>query len=183
MAAITAKWLELMKELLPTASRVAFLWNPADQSNVAQWSETQGVAKALNVTLHSLEARSAAEVEQVLTGLPREEVDALLVCGGYLTLQNRQQIVAIAAQHRLPAIYAFREFVEAGGLMGYAPNLADLYRRAATPVDKILKGATPAELPFEQAMKFDLVLNLKTAQALGVTFPPTLLILADEVIK
>ena len=183
LAASTAKGLELLKELLPTASRVAVLMNPADQSNVAQWSETQGVAKALGVTLHALEARSAAEVAQVMAGMTREGMDALLVCGGYLTMQNRQQIVAMAAQQQLPAMYSFREFVEVGGLMSYAPNLADMYRRAATPVDKILKGATPAELPFEQAMKFDFVLNLKTAQALGVTFPPTLLILADEVIK
>jgi putative ABC transport system substrate-binding protein len=179
----TGKRLELLKELLPTASRVAVLWNPADQSNVAQWSEVQVAAQALDMTLHSLEARSAAEVEQVLAGLTREGVDALLVCGGYLTMQTRKQIVAMAAQQQLPAVYSFREFVEGGGLMGYSPNLADMYRRAATPVDKILKGATPAELPVEQAMKFDLVLNLQTAQALGVTFPPTLLILADEVIK
>ena len=183
LAEITAKWLELLKELVPTASRIAVPWNPADQSNVAMWSETQVAAKALGVTLHSLEARSAAEVEQVLAGMTRERTDALIICGGYLTNQNRKQIVDMAAQHHLPAIYPFREFVEAGGLMGYAPNLADLYRRAAIYVDKILKGAKPAELPVEQAMKFELVLNLKTAQALGVTFPPTLLILADEVIK
>jgi putative ABC transport system substrate-binding protein len=100
-----------------------------------------------------------------------------------LTNQNRKQIVAMAAQHHLPAISAFREFVEAGGLMSYAPNLADMYRRAAVYVDKILKGVKPAELPVEQAMKFDFVLNLKTAQALGITFPPTLLVLADEVIQ
>jgi putative ABC transport system substrate-binding protein len=183
LAASTAKELELLKELVPTAARVAVLWNPADQSNVAQWSETQVAAKALGVTLQSLEARSAAEVVQMMAGMTREGVDALLVCGGYLTMQNRKQIVDMAAQHQLPAIYGFREFVEVGGLMGYSPNLADMYRRAATHVDKILKGATPAELPVEQAMKFDLVLNLKTAQALGITFPPTLLVLADEVIR
>lgn len=183
LAASTAKGLELLKELVPTASRVAVLMNPADQSNVAQWSEMQVAAKALGMTLHSLEARSATEVEQVVAGMTREEVDALIVWGGYLTTQNRKQIVDMGAQQRLPAMYGFREFVEAGGLMGYAPNLADMYRRAATHVDKILKGATPAALPVEQAMKFDLVLNLKTAQALGITFPPTLLVLADEVIR
>jgi len=183
MAADTGKWLELLKELLPTASRVAVLRNPADQSNDAQWSETQVAAQAVDMTLHSLEARSVEEVVKVMTGLPREEVDALFVFGSYLTLQTRKQIVDMAAQQQLPAMYSFREFVEVGGLMGYAPSRADLYRRAATYVDKILKGATPAELPVERAMKFELVLNLKTAQALGVTFPPTLLILADEVIK
>ena len=137
----------------------------------------------LGVTLHSLEARSAAEVAQVVAGMPREEVDALYVCGGYLTLQTRKQIVDLVAQQQLPAMYAFREFVEEGGLMSYAANLVDVYRRAATYVDKILRGATPAELPIEQARKVELVLNLKTAQAVGVTFPPTLLLLADEVIR
>src|SRR5207302_11042123 len=102
---------------------------------------------------------------------------------GYLTRAHRQQIVDMAAQLQLPAMYGFREFVEVGGLMSYAANLADLYRRAATYVDKILKGAKPADLPVERAIKFELVLNFKTAQALGVTFSPTLLILADEVIK
>jgi putative ABC transport system substrate-binding protein len=150
---------------------------------VAQWRELQAAATALRVTLHSLEARSAAEVAHVLAGMPKEGVDALVVCGGALTMQNRTQIVAMVAQQRLPAMYGFREFVEVGGLMGYSPNLADMYRRAATHVDKILKGAQPAELPVEQAMQFDLVLNLKTAQALGITFPPTLLILANEVIR
>jgi ABC-type uncharacterized transport system substrate-binding protein len=178
----TTKALELLKEVLPTASRVAVLWHPADPSNVVQWGEIQEVAKVLGVTLHSLEARSAAEVAQVVAGMPRKGVDALYVCGGYLTLQTRKQIVELVAQQQLPAMYAFREFVEAGGLMSYAANLVDVYRRAATYVDKILKGATPAELPIEQARKVELVLNLKTAQALGVTFLPTLL-LADEVIR
>jgi len=180
---VTTEALELLKEVLPTASRVAVLWHPADPSNVVQWGEIQEAAKVLGVTLHSLEARSAAEVAQVVAGMPREEVDALYVCGGYLTLQTRKQIVDLVAQQQLPAMYAFREFVEEGGLMSYAANLVDVYRRAATYVDKILRGATPAELPIEQARKVELVLNLKTAQALGVTFPPTLLLLADEVIR
>jgi len=130
-----------------------------------------------------VEARSVAEVAQVVARLTREGVDALLVFGSYLTLQSRKQIVDMAVQQQQPAIYGFREFVEVGSLMSYGANRADTYRRAATYVDKILKGATPAELPVEQAMKFGLVLNRKTTQALGMTFPPTLLILADEVIR
>jgi putative tryptophan/tyrosine transport system substrate-binding protein len=115
--------------------------------------------------------------------MTREGVAALLVIPGYLTREHRTHIVAWAAQQQLPAMYGFREFVEVGGLMSYAPSLAELYWRAATYVDKILKGAKPAELPVEQAMKFELVLNLKTAKALGVTMPPSLLLLADEVIQ
>jgi putative ABC transport system substrate-binding protein len=166
------KFLELLKEVVPTASRVAVLWNPADASNRAMWRETQGAATALGVTLQSLEARSTAEVLQVIAGMTRDGVDALLVIPGYLTREHCKQIVAMAAQQQLPAMYGFREFVEVGGLMSYATSLADLYRRAATHVDKILKGANPAELPVEHPTKFELVLNLKTAKALGLTIPP-----------
>ena len=183
MTEMSQKFLELLKEVVPTASRVAVLWNPADASNRAMWRETQGAATTSGVTLQSLEAHSAAELVQVVTGMTREGADALLVIPGYLTREHRQQIVAMAAQQQLPAMYGFREFVEVGGLMSYATSLADLYRRAATYVDKILKGANPAELPVERAMKFELVLNLKTAKALGVTMPPSLLLLADEVIQ
>ena len=138
---------------------------------------------ALGVTLQSLEARSAVELVQVVAGMSREGADALLVIPGYLTREHRKQIVAMAAQQQLPAMYGFREFVEVGGLMSYATSLADLYRRAATHVDKILKGANPAELPVEHPTKFELVINLKTAQALGITIPPHLLFQANEVIR
>jgi putative ABC transport system substrate-binding protein len=182
-AEITTKGLELLKELVPTAARVAVLWNPADQSNVAQWSEVQVAATALGVTLHSLAASSPAELEQVRAGMRRESADALIVCGGSLTTLHRPQILAMAAQHHLPATYPFREFVEAGGLMGYVPNRVEIWRRAAAYVDKILQGAKPADLPVERADKYELILNFKTAATLGITFPPTLLLLADEVIK
>jgi putative tryptophan/tyrosine transport system substrate-binding protein len=142
-----------------------------------------GIKCRFRATFKSLEARSAAEVEQVLAGMTRERADALIICGGYLTNQNRKQIVDMAAQHHLPAIYPFREFVEAGGLMGYAPNLADLYRRAAIYVDKILKGAKPGDLPVEQPTKFEFIINLKTAKQIGLTIPPNVLARADKVIK
>jgi len=167
MTETSSKWLELLKEAVPTASRIAVLWDPGSQVSAVIWRELQDAATALGMTLHSLGVSSTAELEQVITGMTREGADALIVT---LTML-------------MPALYGWREFVEAGGLMSYAPNLADLYRRAATYVDKILKGTKPSDLPVERAMKFELVLNFKTAQALGVTFPPTLLILADEVIR
>ena len=177
------KWLELLKEAVPTASRIAVLWDPGSQVSTVMWQELQGAAAALGVTLHSLGVSSTAELEQVIAGMTREAADALIVTPTAGTMTHRKRIVDMAAQQQLPGMYGWREFVEAGGLMSYAPNLPDLYRRAATYVDKILKGAKPADLPVERAMKFELVLNFKTAQALGVTFPSTLLILADEVIK
>jgi len=183
MTETSSKWLELLKEAVPTASRIAVLWDPGSQVSAVIWRELQDAATALGMTLHSLGVSSTAELEQVITGMTREGADALIVTLTMLTMTHRKRIVDVAAQQQLPALYGWREFVEAGGLMSYAPNLADLYRRAATYVDKILKGTKPADLPVERAMKFELVLNFKTAQALGVTFPPTLLILADEVIR
>ena len=183
MTETSSKWLELLKEAVPTASRIAVLWDPGSQVSAVIWRELQDAATALGMTLHSLGVSSTAELEQVITGMTREGADALIVTLTMLTMTHRKRIVDVAAQQQLPALYGWREFVEAGGLMSYAPNLADLYRRAATYVDKILKGIKPADLPVERAMKFELVLNFKTAQALGVTFPPTLLILADEVIR
>jgi putative tryptophan/tyrosine transport system substrate-binding protein len=182
-AEISQKWLELLREAVPTASRVAVLWHPGIQVGAVIWRELQGAATALGMTLHSLEASSTAELEQVLAGMTRERADALIVVPTPLTMTHRKQIVEVAVQQQLPGIYGWREFVEAGGLMSYAPNLADLYRRAATYVDKILKNTKPADLPVERAMKFELIINLKTAKALGLTIPPTLLFQADEVIR
>jgi putative ABC transport system substrate-binding protein len=147
------------------------------------WSETQAGAQVLGVTLHSLEVRSAEEFERAFAAMVQESADALIVFPSPLTVSQRKRIVEAVAKHRLPAIYGFREFVEAGGLMSYGASLPALFRRLAVYVDKILKGAKPADLPVEQAMRFELVINLKTAQALGITIPPTLLFLADEVIR
>ena len=141
-------------------------------------------AQALGLHLHVMEVRRADELDTALAAMTREGADALLVLGDVALLDPLHgQIAALATQRRLPAIYGWRSYVEAGGLMAYGPSLSDVWRRAAIYVDKLLKGAKPADLPVEQPTKFELVLNMKTAQALGVTFPPTLLVLADEVIR
>jgi putative ABC transport system substrate-binding protein len=175
--------LELLKEAVPTATRVAVLFNPASISAVHQWREMEGAARSLGMQLHALEVRSADEVESAFATATREGAGALMVFRDFLTGTLRTRIIHLAATSRLPVMSEEREFVDAGGLLSYSPSLADLNRRAATYVDKILKGAKPADLPVEQAIKFELVINLKTAQALGLTMPPSLLFQADEVIK
>ena len=171
-----------MREIIPSLRRLAILGNVTGASVVAEITEAREAARTLGLEVVVSELHRADDINPAIKAL-KGHADALYVCGGYLTLQTRKQIVDLVAQQQLPAMYAFREFVEEGGLMSYAANLVDVYRRAATYVDKILRGATPAELPIEQARKVELVLNLKTAQAVGVTFPPTLLLLADEVIR
>jgi putative ABC transport system substrate-binding protein len=145
--------------------------------------ELQATAPALGVTLLSFEARAANDIDRAFTAMHQERVEALIVVGDAMLGTHQRRVLELAAQARVPAIYNLRGFVDAGGLMSYGAHFEDLYRRAATYVDKILKGAKPADLPVEQPMKFELVLNLKTAKALGLTIPPTLLFQADEVIK
>jgi putative ABC transport system substrate-binding protein len=180
---LAGKRLEILKEAVPTASRVAVLFNPASIGAVLQWRETEGAARALGVQLHALEVRHADELEQAFDTATSEGVGALIVFREFLFGPHRTRILHLVAKSRLPVMYEERDFVDAGGLMSYGPSRADIYRRAAGYVHKILKGAKPADLPVEQAMKFELVINLKTAKALGITFPPTLLVLADEVIQ
>jgi putative ABC transport system substrate-binding protein len=182
-AELGGKRLELLMQAVPGASRVAVLWNAALADKVPEWQGTQTAAQALGVSLHSVEVRGADDFEGALAALARERPDALITFADPLTLTHHRQIVAFAMQHRLAMISELKAFAEAGGLMSYGPSGPDLWRRAAAYVHKILQGAKPADLPVEQPMKFELVLNLKTAQALGITFPPTLLILADEVIQ
>jgi putative ABC transport system substrate-binding protein len=178
------KRLELLKELVPQLARVAVLGDPSSPSHAPQWRETERAARAFGVQVHSVEVQEPhPDFAGAFAAITRDRADALLTLAQPLMEVYRQQIVDFTATQRLPAIFHRREFVEAGGLMSYGANAADLYRRAATFVDKILKGAQPVELPVEQPVKFDLVINLKTAQALGITMPPSLLILADEVIK
>ena len=177
------KRLELLKEIVPSASRVAVLLNPANSSAQRQLQELQAAARPLGVTLHPWEAKDAHEMERALTAMQAEQVEALIVIGDPMFGTHARRIGERATQSRLPTIYAQRSFVEMGGLISYGTNFDDLYRRAATYVDKILKGAKPADLPVEQPVKFELVINLKTAQALGITMPPSLLLLADEVIR
>ena len=180
---LSGKRLELLTEALRKASRVAVLWNPGNGAMVLKMKEVQSAAQALRVELKSLEVRDPQDFDRVLAALPREHPHALLTLADPLTLFHRDLIIEIAAKSRVPAMFEDREFVEAGGLMSYGPSILDNYRRAATYVDKILKGAKPAELPVEQPMKFEFIVNLKTAKQIGLTIPPNVLARADKVIR
>jgi len=180
---LSAKRLELLKEVAPTASRVAVLWNPTHPTNPLQLRETQVAAQALGLTLQPVVVGSSDELERAFAAMMRERASALLVLAETLTLLHRRRLADLAAKNRLPAMYPFREQAEAGGLMSYGPSIPDMYRRAAVYVDKILKGAKPADLPVEQPTRFELVINLKTAKALRLTIPPSVLIRAEEVIR
>ena len=180
---LVAKRLELLKEVVPLASRVAFLWNSASSSGPLQLKELQAVAPALGVTLLSFEVKGADDFDRAFVAMGKERPGALVVHGDPLLSNQRSRIFEFAVKNRLPAIYTVRENVEAGGLMSYGANFLDLWRRAATYVDKILKGTKPADLPVEQPMKFELVINLKTAKQIGLTIPPNVLARADKVIK
>jgi ABC-type uncharacterized transport system substrate-binding protein len=182
-AELGGKRLELLKEIAPKASRVAVLYNPADRSNVLVLKGLQASAPALGLTLLPLEVRKAADIEGAFAAMSRKRAQALFGATGVLTTEHRKAIVDLAARSRIPAMWGDREFVEAGGLMSYAVSFYDQIRRAATYVDKILKGAKPADLPVEQPTKFDLVINLKAARALGLTIPQSLLLRANEVIQ
>ncbi len=178
-----AKRLSLLKEALPRVSRVGVMVEVDIQAHVAQWKEIAGVAPALGVTLVRLEIRQGVDVERAFQIATRERAHALLTFRGPILEAHRQRIVELATKTRLPAMFEQRDSVEAGGLMSYGPNLRELFRRAATYVDRILKGAKPADLPVEQPTKTELVINLKTAKALGLTIPPSVLARADEVIE
>jgi len=180
---LNVKRLELLKGAVPRVSRVAVLANPTNPETARRLKELEGAAQALRVNLHVLEARERQQIDDAFTVMAREQAEALLVLTDPMFLAQRERIVALTAKHRLPGISFFREFAEGGGLLSYGPRLADMYRRAATFVDKILKGAKPGDLPVEQPTKFELVINLKTAKALGLTIPQSLLVRADEIIQ
>jgi putative tryptophan/tyrosine transport system substrate-binding protein len=180
---VVGKMLEILKDVLPTVSRVAILWNPAGPGHALQVQAAEVAAQALGVQLHRVEASSPEAFDGAFAAMTRAHAGALLVLGEPMFSQHRSRLAELAATSHLPAIYRIREHVEAGGLMSYGPSLPDTWRRAATYVDKILKGAKPADLPVEQPTKFELVINLKTAEALGLTIPPTLLFQADKVIR
>ncbi len=183
---LVGKWLELLKQAVPGVSRVAVLWQPGamDERTDKEMQEGAEVAaQALGVRLQFVEARGPADFDRAFSDMTRARAGALTVRPAPMFISERRRLVDLAAKNRLPALYAWKEFVDAGGLMAYGPNLFDLYRRAATYVDKILKGAKPGDLPVEQPTKFELVLNLKTARALGLTIPPSVLARADEVIE
>ncbi len=180
---LSAKQLELLKETVPRVSRVAVLVNPAGAGYTLDLRSAQGAAQTLRVQLQIRETRGPDEFDTAFAAMSKERAGALLVLRDALFLVHRKRLVDLAAKHRLPTMFHRREFVEAGGLMAYSPSLVDLVRRAATYVDRILKGAKPADLPVEQASKFDLVINMKTAKAMGLTIPQSVLIRADEVIQ
>ena len=180
---LAAKRLQLLKGVVPGVSQVAVLWNAANPYAVLVMRETGAAARTLGVQVQSLEVRDPDEFENAFPAAIRGRAGALIVVDDPLTYLYRMRIADLAARNRLPAMYGFREYAEAGGLMAFGTSLADLYRRAATYVDKILKGAKPADLPVEQPTKFELVVNLKTAKALGLTIPPSVLLRADEIIQ
>jgi putative ABC transport system substrate-binding protein len=184
LADVSGKQLALLRETVPDASRVAVLWNPANPVwHAAASRETEVAARALGLRLQLLEARGPDELDEAFAAMTRERAGALFVPADIILVRHAQRMADLAARHRLPAMYAFREHVEAGGLMSYAASFTVMFRRAATFVDKILKGTSPADLPVEQPSKFELVINLKTAQALGLTIPPSVLVQATELIQ
>ncbi len=180
---IIGKNLELLKEAVPGLSRVAFLWNPVPPGAETYRKVVESAARKLGVTFQSVEVRGRNEFEGAFAAMVRGRADGVLVAADPVLFSARSQVVLLAARNRLPAVYGQREYAEVGGLMSYGPNIAHQFRRAATFVDKILKGAKPGDLPVEQATKFELVINLKTAKALGLTIPQSFLIRADHVIQ
>jgi putative ABC transport system substrate-binding protein len=183
---LVPKRLELFKEALPSISRIAVLWHPgafSERTMDDMLKETEATSRTLGMLLQRAEVRSAGDLGRAFSAMLKGRADALFVFPSTMLFGERRRIVAFAAKHRLPAMFNAREFVELGGLMGYGANLTDLNRRAAIYVDRILKGSRPGDLPVEQPTKFELVINLKTAKALGLTIPPSLLQRADQVLE
>jgi len=182
-AEVSAKRLEILKKVVPGLSRAAVLWNSANPALVFSWKETQAAARVVGVTLHSHEAQGPKDFAAAFAAIAEERPHALFVLQDALAIQQRKEIIDFAIQNRLPSIFSEKGWAKAGGLMSYGENFAAMYRRAAYFVDRIFKGTNPADLPVEQATKFDLVLNLKTAKAIGLAIPDSILALADEVIE
>ena len=180
---LVGKWVELLGEAVPNTTRVAVLWNPGARGLELRVKELQAAAATLKLKLYIFEVRNVSEFDGAFNAISKTHVGGLIVMVDPLTLRNRERIVGLAAQTRLPTMYGFSEFARSGGLMAYGPSVADQARRAATYVDKILKGTKPADLPVEQPTKFELIINMKTARALGLTIPQTLLLRADQVIQ
>jgi putative ABC transport system substrate-binding protein len=182
-AEVSAKRLELLKKMVPGLSRVAALWNPSNPALVFSWKETQGVARALGIILQSHEVQGPKDFPAALAMIAEQRSDALLVLQDAVTMQQRKEIIDFAIQKRLPSIFQEKGWAVAGGLISYGENLPSMYRRAAYFVDRIFKGAKPGDLPVEQATKFDMVLNLKTAKAIGLAIPDSIFALVDEVVE
>jgi putative tryptophan/tyrosine transport system substrate-binding protein len=180
---LSTKRLELLKETFPKLSRMAILWNAANPVMVLNFKEIERTARAMDLAPDSLEVRNSADFDRILNAPIKGKTYVLIVLQDSLVIAHSKRIVDYAAKHRLPGMYFDSSWVSSGGLMSYGPNYPDLFRRASTYVDKILKGRKPADLPVEQPMKFEFVINLKTAKQIGVTIPPNVLARADRVIK
>jgi putative ABC transport system substrate-binding protein len=180
---MSAKWLELLKEMVPQLKQAAVLRDPAIASGAGQYAVIQAVAPSLGVELRAVGVRDAGEIERAITAFARSSNGGLIVTGSPLAAVHRDLIIKLAAQHRLPSVYPFRYFAASGGLISYGPNSIDPYRRAAVYIDRILKGEKPADLPVQAPTKYELVINLKTAKALGLDMPASVLARADEVIE
>jgi ABC-type uncharacterized transport system substrate-binding protein len=180
---LTSKRLQLLKEAVPPLSRVAVLWNPANPGNALQLKEIETAAPTLGLRWHAVAVPRPDAVSSAFKEIAGAQANGILVLEDSMLVGQRARIVESVARARLPAIYAFRQFVAAGGLMSYGPDIPESFRRAATYVDRILKGASPADLPVEQPTKFELVVNLRTARVLGLTIPQGVLLRADEVVR
>jgi putative ABC transport system substrate-binding protein len=181
---LSGKRLELLRQVLPGLSRVAFLWNPDVRGNLLDYKETEGAARSLRVELQSVEVSSDEDLDRGFSAVMAQHAQALILpAGNAVAFSKRPEIASFAQRNRLPAMYPNNDWMDAGGLMSYGPSSAAMYHRAAIYVDRILKGAKPADLPVERPTKFELVINLKTAKALGLTIPPSVLGRADQVIE
>jgi ABC-type uncharacterized transport system substrate-binding protein len=180
---LAGKRVELLKEVIPRISRVAVLWNPTNSGGTLALKETEAAAKGLGIRLQTLEVRGPNDFESAFRAATKEQAGALIVLPDNVFGSQRGRLSDLGIKHRLPEIFPTGEYVEAGGLMSYGPRASDLYQRAATYVDKILKGAKPADLPVEQPTKFEFIVNLKTAKQIGLTIPPNVLARADRVIR
>jgi len=180
---LSAKWLELLTEAAPGITRVGVLMEPAGSAHATFLREIKTAGQRTGIAVFGLEAQGRDEIERAFVALTRERAQGLIVLPNPITLTHQTQIVELAAKNRLRAMYPYGEFTQGGGLMAYSTNRTELYRRSATFVDKILRGAKPADLPIERPTKFELVINMKTAKALGLTIPPSLLARADQVIE
>jgi putative ABC transport system substrate-binding protein len=180
---LSGKWVELLKQVAPGVTQAAVLRDPSSSAGVGQFAVIQAVAPSLGLEVSAINVGDAREIDRAVTAFAREPNGGLIVAAGPLTVVHRDLIVTLAARHKLPAVYFDRAPVAGGGLMSYGPDLAGQFRQAASYVDRILKGEKPASLPVQAPNKYELVINLKTAKALGITVPPTLLVRADEVIE
>jgi putative tryptophan/tyrosine transport system substrate-binding protein len=180
---LSGKWVELLKQVAPGVTHALVLRDPAETSGVGQFAVIQSVASSVGVEVSPVNVRDAHEIDRAVTAFAREPNGGLIVTAGPLTAFHRDLIVTLAARHKLPAVYNTRFFVTGGGLISYGADFIDQFRQAANYVDRILKGAKPADLPVQAPTKYQLVINLKTAKALGLTVTPSLLARADEVIE